>query len=435
MEDGSWKLEDRDRFYNSESGTLTGDFRQICLFYLFIHSVIHQIYQFFPGTKDSYEQLNTINEKRIKAAVRRRREAYIIFALLSPLIMGACRSSSLQPWKADKGQENVADTAQFFTNPIAEGADPWVFQKDGYYYFCGAEKGNIYVSQSKKLSEPGERTIVWQSPASGWNQSNIWAPELHFFDGKWYIYYAAAKKKGAPFIYQRSGVLESVSDNPFGPYVDHGMLYTGDNIKGPSSVKWAIDLTPMELNGQLYAIWSGWEENAETDRTKQHLYIAAMSSPKTISSNRVKISSPEENWETGGVLDLNEGPQVLKNKEKIFIIYSTRESWMKEYRLGLLALADSTLDPMKPENWEKSGPVFQGTPLVHGVGHCSFAKSPDRTEDWILYHAKKSIKPGWERNIRLQPFFWSGNGYPIFGEPVPAGVLLRVPSGEEEIND
>ena len=362
-------------------------------------------------------------------------KANIIIVLVSQVILSACTNSFLQSGNADKELEIAGSSKQFFTNPIAEGADPWVFQKDGYYFFCGAEKGNIYVSQSKKLSEPGERIIVWKTPEWGWNQSNVWAPELHFFDGRWYIYYAAAKKRGPPFIYQRSGVLESISDDPLGPYIDQGMLYTGDDIKDPSSVKWAIDLTPLEMNGQLYAIWSGWEENEETDKTKQHLYIATMSNPKTISSNRIKVSSPEESWETGGVLDLNEGPQVLKHKEKVFLIYSTRESWLKEYRLGQLALTDSVLNPMKSENWEKSGPVFQGTKQVYGVGHCSFAKSPDGTESWILYHAKKSTKPGWERNIHLQPFFWNREGFPIFGDPIPAGVLLRVPSGEEQVND
>lgn len=350
----------------------------------------------------------------------------IWLAILAQVFLSAC---------SPKGSKAVGSSeAHYFTNPIAEGADPWVIEKDGIYYSCASSRGSIYISQSRKLTDPGERVNVWQTPDSGWNQHNVWAPELHFFDGKWYIYYAAAKKQGGPFIYQRSGVLESVSDNPFGPYVDKGMLYTGDNIKDSSSVKWAIDLTPLQLNGQLYAIWSGWEENRETDRTPQHLYIAHMSDPATISSNRVKISSPEESWETGGELDLNEGPQVLKNEENIFVIYSTRESWLKEYRLGELALADSTRDPMKPENWQKSGPVFQGTDQVHGVGHCCFAKSPDGTEDWILYHAKKSTEPGWERNIRLQPFGWNPtDGSPVFGTPVPAGVPLPLPSGEEAL--
>ncbi|WP_347156427.1 glycoside hydrolase family 43 protein [Pontibacter chitinilyticus] len=356
-----------------------------------------------------------------------RQKLLLLFLFL--LLLQSCQVAA----PAERARTDEKGTAAYFTNPIADGADPWVIRRDGKYYFCSAGNGRIYVSASKALTEPGEKVAVWKTPASGWNQSNVWAPELHFFNGKWYIYYAAAKKPGSPFLYQRSGVLESVSDDPFGPYEDKGMLYTGDSIQEPGSAKWAIDLTPLRLNGQLYAIWSGWEADAATDKTKQHLYIARMQNPWTISSNRVKLSSPEESWETGGELDLNEGPETLKHQGKLFLIYSTRESWLKAYRLGQLTLADTLQNPMVPANWVKSGPVFQGTDNVYGVGHCSFTKSPDGTENWILYHTKKSIVPGWERDIRAQPFGWHADGSPDFGVPVPAGVPLKVPSGQYKL--
>jgi GH43 family beta-xylosidase len=168
--------------------------------------------------------------------------------------------------------------------------------------------------------------------------------------------------------------------------------------------------------------------NRDTDKTSQHLYIARMTDPTTISSNRVKISSPEEEWETGGPLDLNEGAQVLRNEGKTFIIYSTRESWLKEYRLGQLELVGE--DPMDPASWKKTGPVFMGTEEVLGVGHCSFAKSPDGSEDWIIYHSKKTTQPGWDRDIRMQLFGWKVDGSPDFGVPVPAGKPISRPSGE-----
>ncbi len=322
-----------------------------------------------------------------------------------------------------------------FTNPIRDGADPWVIQKEGVNYYCSTAGNGIFVSMSETLTEGGDKIKVWSTPGKGWNHSNVWAPELHFIDSHWYIYYTAGKVSGSPFIHQRSGVLRSISDDPFGPYEDLGMLYTGDDIEDQASHKWAIDLTPWEHEGQLYAVWSGWEENRKTDRTKQHLYIAKMSDPVTISSNRVKISSPEEVWETGGKLDLNEGPQLLKNKNHTFIIYSTRESWLKDYRLGQLKLTHEDADPMLPESWEKSGPVFCGTDQVLGVGHCSFAKSPDGSEDWMLYHSKKTVKPGWNRNIRLQPFYWKQDGSPDFGIPIPAGVSIPLPAGEEYIKE
>ena len=84
---------------------------------------------------------------------------------------------------------------------------------------------------------------------------------------------------------------------------------------------------------------------------------------------------------------------------------------------------------MKADSWVKSGPVFSGTDVVYGVGHASFTVSPDGTEDWIVYHAKKGPEPGWDRVIRTQPFTWSADGSPHFGRPVPPGQALAVPSG------
>lgn len=355
--------------------------------------------------------------------MRKLRKIFIggLVSLIFLEIACSVRSRSLK-------QSNKSSSKSYFTNPITRGADPWVIRDKNSYYFGFSGGNGITVIQSKSITKPGKRKKVWKAPDSGWNSRNIWAPELHHFGDKWYIYYAAGKS-GPPYMYQRSGVLESVSDDPQGAYIDKGILMTGKDPDDYSKTIWAIDLTVTEIDGQLYGIWSGWKKNRNTQKTPQHLYIAKMSNPWTISSERVKISSPEEKWETGGPLDLNEGPEILKHNGQIFIIYSTRESWTPQYRLGQLKLKQGA-DPMLQDSWEKKGPVFQGNKEVLGVGHASFTKSPDGTEDWIVYHSKISMKPGWQRNIRTQQFFWTENGEPLFGKPVPAGVILEKPSGE-----
>ena len=110
-------------------------------------------------------------------------------------------------------------------------------------------------------------------------------------------------------------------------------------------------------------------------------------------------------------------------------MYSCRESWLKDYRLGLLELVDKA-NPLDSASWSKTGPVFHGNEKVLGVGHCSFAKSPDGSQDWIIYHSKITEEPGWPRDVRIQPFTWTDEGYPDFGEPVNVEVEMPVPSGE-----
>lgn len=329
-------------------------------------------------------------------------------------------------------QTKLQEPAEFL-NPIGNGADPWVIRHKGFYYVCqtsgDADGMGISVRKSDRLSKLGKPVRVWKAPAKGWNRTQIWAPELHYFNNKWYIYYAAGKS-GPPYIHQRSGVLESVGSDPQGAYIDKGILNTGKDVNDETGAIWAIDVNVGKINGKLYAVWSGWERNSNTDKTSQHLYIAEMSNPWTISSERVKISSPEQPWERGGPLDLNEGPQFLQKAGQTFIIYSTRESWTPEYRLGQLRLKDPLKTPLDAANWEKTGPVFQGTSAVFGTGHASFTSSPDGKESWILYHAKKTKTPGWERDWRLQKFTWKTDGSPDFGVPVPAGTPVKVPSGE-----
>lgn len=316
-----------------------------------------------------------------------------------------------------------------FQNPVAVGADPWVIRHAGIYYLIQSRDGGIWITSSRSLSgvASGTAVRVWTPPDTGWNRTNVWAPELHWIGARWYIYYAAGRS-GPPYIAQRAGVLASVTADPQGAYTDRGMLYTGDSVSTGSGNVWAIDLTVGDIGGQLYAVWSGWDQNATTDRTPQNLYIARMSNPWTIATNRVRIASPVASWEKGTELDLEEGPEFLSHANATFIVYSTRESWLPAYQLGELRLTGA--DPLDPASYEKSGPVFSGTSYVYGVGHASFTVSPDSTQDWIVYHSKMSTTPGWERDIRMQPFTWNSDGSPNFGTPVPSGTSIQRPSGE-----
>lgn len=329
---------------------------------------------------------------------------------------------------------DVLGKGKYYTNPIREeGADPWIIQHGEYYYYCAVMPNNtIGVSKSKELHKIKPLKAVWKAPAKGeWNSTNLWAPELHFWEGKWYIYYAAGFE-GPPYVHQKTGVLISKTSDPMGEYEDGGMLYTGDEIGNWDKNYWAIDLTLFDHRGKLYAVWSGWENNEQTDKTKQHIYIAEMENPAKMKTARVKISSPDLEYEQGP-LPLNEGPQILKaSDDDVFIIYSTGQSWLETYKLAYLRLKYSNANPMDPYSWMKGyAPIFEGTKDVHGVGHACFTKSPDGTENYIIYHSKKDLKPGWNRDIRMQPFTFNKYGLPIFGEPIPAGVKIPIPSNKK----
>lgn len=133
-------------------------------------------------------------------------------------------------------------------------------------------------------------------------------------------------------------------------------------------------------------VWSGGTAGA----APQRIYIAKMSNPWTIDGSSIVISTPTFTWERNGAA-INEGPQPLYNASgKLFIVFSGSSFASDQYCLGLLTLKDNG-DPLNPSNWAKTAtPIFSMSAAsnAYGPGHNGFFKSPDGTEDWIVYHAR-----------------------------------------------
>ena len=266
-------------------------------------------------------------------------------------------------------------------NPVAPaGADPWVVRHGDKYYYCysspvwffGGVGVNEIPSLDKVTTEGGSQvyTAPTEEGADLSHSFEYWAPELHYIQGEWYIYVACDDGHNET---HRMYVLKGTTQNPTDPFE-----YVGQ-ITDPSN-KWAIDGSVMEIGGELYFVWSGWEGDVNV---AQHIYIAHMSNPWTIDSERVMISTPEYFWEKIGEPLINEGPTVLQHDGKTFLTYSASGSWTDDYCLGMLTLVGE--DPMDPASWKKSeSPVFEKRWAVcYGPGHASFTTAVDGSV-WMI---------------------------------------------------
>ena len=201
-------------------------------------------------------------------------------------------------------------------------------------------------------------------------------------------------------------MLESMGEDPTSEFRFKAELYTGDDIATGRRNRWAIDGTILEHGGQRYLIWSGWED----ERDMQWLYIARMSNPWTVSSNRVRLCANDDYpWErideTVSTRGLNEASQVLSRDGRLFVIFSASASWRTTYKLGMLELSPG---PMAQAAWTKRPePVFQSTATTWGVGHCGFTRSPDGAENWMVFHVKLERHANWKRVVHLQRFEWN----------------------------
>lgn len=319
----------------------------------------------------------------------------------------------------------VSNLDEYFFNPLlTSGPDPWVTEKDGYYYYMHTTGSNITIRKTDKMSElrDAPATVVWTPPSGTSYSHNLWAPELHFLDGNWYVYFAADDGNDQN---HRMYVIENTSSDP-----TTGSWTFKGKISAPSDI-WAIDGTVLEEGGDRYFLWSGWRTQDPSESGIQQIYIAEMSNAWTITSSRTLISESDYNWEKHGLV--NEGPQILRNSSgDVFVIYSASGCWTDEYKLGQLELTGS--DPLQASSWtKKSSPVFEQSPgnSVYGPGHASFFKSPDGTEDWIIYHAQSESDAGCSgsRSPRIQKFTWS-SGEPDFGAPKKTSTAITKPSGE-----
>ncbi len=285
------------------------------------------------------------------------------------------------------------------------GQDPWVVAHDGSLLLVQSAGGNrrIVVKQFSDLEhmDRNVETVIWAPSSSSDRSRQLWAPELHYVGGRWYVYFTASDGRKAN---HRTHVL--TADHPLGPYRTLGPVYD------PAHDVWAIDLTVFTHAGNLHAVWSGWEQ--PDDGFPQNLYIAPMANPWTISGERRCLSRPEHAWETS-VAPVNEGPTVLRDpgSGRLFILYAADASWTQAYKTGLLAWVGG--DVADPASWQKlPGPFFAGG------GHASVVDTHAGAS--FVYHRKLSSDPGWaDREILWAPLDWDADGFPTVRTQLPSG--------------
>lgn len=317
--------------------------------------------------------------------------------------------------------------ATTFTNPLNDtlGADPWLEYYNGNYYLASTTwTSKIYMKKSPTIEglKTAPAVEIWDGNNDDPSRCcNMWAFEFRLLEGpngpRWYFHYSAGVAENLDG--QRMHVLESSGIDPLGPYTYKAQLQ--DGIGG-----WAIDGNYMQLNGNLYWLFSAW------DGSYQKVYIAPMSNPWTISGNRVMLTQSEYSWEMQDG-NVNEGPAALQRNGKTYITYSASHCNGPNYKLGLLTYVEG--DPLQRSSWDKSAqPVFQRSDEngVYGPGHNGFFTSPDGTETWIVYHGQADPSLGCDefRTTRIQRLSWSADDKPYFGIPLPTDAQIQVPSGE-----
>lgn len=310
-------------------------------------------------------------------------------------------------------------------NPlIQQRADPHVFKHaDGYYYLTATvpEYDRIVLRRSKTLAGFATATeqVIWRRHAHGEMAAHIWAPEIHFIDDKWYVYFTAGRSDDIWAI--RLYVLENASADPTtGTWTEKGQLKTAFE-------SFSLDATTFEHRGQRYLVWT--QRPLEPKDAGTDIYIARMRNPWTIELPQVSISSPTLEWEVRGH-KVNEAPAVIVRNGRVFVAFSASAT-DANYCIGLLS-ASGDANLLDKASWMKAPqPLFASSDSTgqYGPGHNSFTIAEDGKTDVLVYHARnyKEIKGeplhNPDRHTRVQQLEWNADGTPRFGDPVADGPI------------
>ena len=164
---------------------------------------------------------------------------------VSLLAAAACSHTAAKP----------AAAPRTLVNPVVlERADPSVYKHtDGFYYLTDSLPAFDGVELRRATTLGGLATatpaMLFRRPATGPQSGWIWAPDLQYEDGTWYLYYSASPSSDR--LDQRLYTMETTAADPLtGSWKQDGELRTG----------WescATDPTAYtSTDGRSYLLWA-----------------------------------------------------------------------------------------------------------------------------------------------------------------------------------
>ncbi|MEU4338170.1 family 43 glycosylhydrolase [Micromonospora lupini] len=311
-----------------------------------------------------------------------------------------------------------------YTNPLVnQRADPHIFRHtDGYYYMTATvpQYDRIVLRRATTLQglATAAETTIWTRHTSGEMGAHIWAPEIHFINNRWYVYFAAGRTDDVWRI--RMYVLENANANPLtGSWTERGRITTPWDT-------FSLDASTFVANGVRYLTWAQQEPGISTN---SNVYLARMgANPWQITGTVTRLVVPTHDWETRGYR-VAEGPAVIQRNGRLFLTYSASAT-DANYCLGMLS-ASASANLLDAAAWSKSpNPVFTTNAATgqYGPGHNSFTVSEDGQSDILVYHDRNYRDISGDplndpnRRTRLQKLYWNADGSPNLGIPVPDGA-------------
>lgn len=284
--------------------------------------------------------------------------------------------------------------------------------KDGYFYAYSTQAswakekfGGSYVIPILRSKNLMQWEIVGDalSKKPDWKQAGgIWAPDVTFFKGKYYLYYSFSTW-GDP----DPGIGLAMSDKPEGPFTDKGKVFFSKEIGVANS----IDPFLMEDKGKLYLIWGSF-----------HGIYGIEVSEDGMQSNTPKFQISGTAYE---------GSYIYKKGKYYYYFGSTGsccEGARSTYNVKVgraLSFIGPYVDQEGKSLLKNGGTLIlqanPGTDGFVGTGHNGDIITDKKGETWMVYHAFSKQEPS-RRVMLLDKIEWV-NGWPVIKDKQPSLYL------------
>lgn len=207
----------------------------------------------------------------------------------------------------------------------------------------------------------------WLAPDSG-----TWAPDIEYFNGKYYLYYTAPDTKAGG-----SAIGVATSASPAGPWVDSGGPVVEPGANGPD--RWVFDPDVVEANGQKYIYFGS--------------YFGGVSARKLSADG---LHSDAKSQKAITIPNRYEGTDIVKHGD-YFYLFASATNCCNGPLTGYSIFAGRSKNPLGPFVDKQGISLLKGrvggTPVISmngnrwvGPGH-NAVFTDFGGQDWIVYHA------------------------------------------------
>lgn len=251
----------------------------------------------------------------------------------------------------------------------------------------------------------------------GWTYGSIWAPDIHYYDGEWVMFYSLSPR---PWESGEFGIGLAKSDSPDGPFTDYGQILGDNDHEGGGS----IDGYFIEYDNTPYLFWGSF----------QGIYVAELTAD-------LQDWKPETNQQVAG--DAYEGVAVIRRNGYWYLFVSTGtccDGYSSTYEIEVGRSSDFLgpyTDPggtdMRQHNEHNAGIAqLTGNDRFVAPGHGEFT-SDDTGQDWFVYHAYDLADQEFVDGVPARKFFidsvdWTDDDWPIFAGDKTPSLQSKLPN-------